>query len=133
MKHRVVLDTNIIISALMFGGKPEQVYQKILNGECDAYISREIFEEIAGVLSRKKFGFTEAFLQLLEEEMKSYFHWVAPITKIKTVCRDEEDHKIIECALAGKAHFIITGDQDLLTLHPYKNIQILNPEDYLLL
>lgn len=132
MNYRIVLDTNVILSALLFGGKPEKIYQMILNGECTAYTSQEIFEELAGVLLRKKFGFTRTFIQLLEEEMKSYFHWVTPSERVKSLCRDVDDHKVIECALEAKAHFIISGDQDLLTLDSYKNIQMIKPDNFLL-
>lgn len=131
MKRRLVLDTNVLISALLFGGKPEKVYRKVLSNQCMGFVSKEIFEELSSVLLRKKFGFTETFIQLLEDEMKSYFHWIVPVKRIKSTCRDIDDHKVIECALTAGADVIVTGDQDLLVLHRYRNILVLTPDDYL--
>ena len=51
--------------------------------------------------------------------------------KVQNVCRDVDDHIVIECALEAQAHFIITGDKDLLTIKTFKNIHIITPEDFL--
>ena len=127
---KVVLDTNILVSALVFGGKPEQVYRLVLEKNIVAYISLPIIAEVIEVLT-KKFKFNQIKSRQLEKKIRKNFIVVTP-SKIIDKVRDPDDNRVLEAAAEGNCDFIITGDKDLLALGKYKNIKILKAEDFLL-
>ncbi|MDI6721173.1 MAG: putative toxin-antitoxin system toxin component, PIN family [Candidatus Aenigmarchaeota archaeon] len=124
---RVVPDTNIIISAIFWSGKPYKVISSGLRGEYQLVTSPEIIDEVLTKL-RNKFQFPEDKIEEQANILMSLFHMIIPITKIDIV-RDKSDNKIIECAVDGKADFIVTGDPDLLTLKEYNGIRILTADE----
>jgi putative PIN family toxin of toxin-antitoxin system len=128
---KLVLDTNIFISAFYWGGKPRQILERIISGADDLYITREILTEISRVLSSPKFKTSseasEYFISVIEE----IAHKVSSKIKVQNVCRDKADDKILECALAAQTDYIITGDTDLLILRQYKRTYIVTPDAYL--
>ena len=126
---RVVPDTNIIISAIFWSGKPYRVLVGGLRGEYQLVTSPEIIDEVLTKL-RKKFQFPEDKIEEQANIMLSLFHIVIPATKLDVV-RDKSDNKIIECAIDGKAGFIVTGDPDLLVLKEFKDIKILTADEFL--
>jgi len=126
---RVVLDTNVYVSALIFGGKPAAVLQLAESGAFRLVTSETIKAELVETLTAK-FGWPvrsaeEACRQLWDEAW-----WVLPSEDVEA-SRDPEDNHILSCALEGKADAIVTGDQDLLTLHPFRGIEILAPAEFL--
>ena len=130
--NRIVFDTNVLVSALMF---PRSVPRQAFNL---AYSTGKILAstattlELEEVLSRKKF---EKYFSMEERiQFVARFFADAEIIEIKekiTACRDRKDDKFLELAANGKADYIITGDQDLLVLHPFQNIVIISVSDYL--
>ena len=130
--NRIVFDTNVLVSALMF---PRSVPRQAFNL---AYSTGKILAstattlELEEVLSRKKF---EKYFSMEERiQFVARFFADAEIIEIKekiTACRDRKDDKFLELAVNGKADYIITGDQDLLVLHPFQNIVIISISDYL--
>jgi putative PIN family toxin of toxin-antitoxin system len=129
---RFVADTNILISRFVFlNSVPAQALRRATETG-DLLISTETLEELGSVLFRPKFdnyisrsrrlAFYES-LRITAEFIES----VAPIS----ACRDPKDDKFLALALTGHAEFILTGDQDLLVLHPFRGIDILNPRQYL--
>lgn len=130
--NRIVFDTNVLVSALMF---PRSVPRQAFNL---AYSTGKILAstattlELEEVLSRKKF---EKYFSMEERiQFVARFFADAEIIEIKekiTACRDRKDDKFLELAVNGKADYIITGDQDLLVLHPFQNIVIISVSDYL--
>ena len=126
---KVVLDTNIFVSALVFGGKPEKVYRLVLKRKIITYISLPIITEIIEVLT-KKFNFNQIKLQQIERKIKKFFIVVNP-SKVIDKVRDPDDNRVLEAAVEGNCDFIITGDKDLLDLGKYKNIKILTAEKFL--
>ena len=125
---RVALDTNILISAIFWSGKPYKVISNGLKGEYQLVTSPEIIDEVLTKL-RNKFQFPEDKIEEQANILMSLFHMIIPTTKVDVV-RDKSDNKIIECALDGKADFIVTGDPDLLTLKEYKGIRILTANEF---
>lgn len=129
---RYVLDTNVLVSALIFEySTPGQAFRHALqNGQ--VLLSLSTLEEIAEVLGREKFGQyvtaveREEFLQALVERARL----IEPAEQIK-ICRDPKDDKFLELALGGGANYIISGDDDLLELSPFRGIEILRPGDFL--
>lgn len=126
---RIVLDTNILISALVYGGKPEQIYNLVLDKQIVAIISPILLSESTEILI-KKFKFELGRIKQLEKITKNNFAMVNP-SKIITLVRDEDDNRVLEAALEGKCSYIITGDRDLLDLKIFKNIKILTPDVFL--
>ena len=123
---RVVLDTNILISAILFGGNPRQVLEKAIRGEIRLCISGPILEELQGVLRRSKFDYSPEAIQVILTELIAISDFVNPSKNIHVVPEDPEDNRILECAVEAEADYIITGDAHLLKLGKYEYIKILN-------
>lgn len=126
---KVVLDTNIVVSALVYGGKPEEVYRLVLEKKIIAYISPSIIAEIIEILT-KKFNFNQIKLRQIERKIRKKFGVVNP-TKILRLVRDVDDNRVIEAAIEGNCDYIITGDKDLLDFGKYKNIKIVTADQFL--
>jgi putative PIN family toxin of toxin-antitoxin system len=131
-KIRFVFDTNALISALLFkSSKPKQAYQYALKSG-DILLSPQTLAELSEVLSRKKF---DRYVTSIEREefLEALLERVILIEPIETViaCRDPKDDKFLELALNGEASFIITGDEDLLELNPFRGVRILKPDQFL--
>jgi len=125
---RVVLDTNIYISAL-FGGNPEAVYREALRGRFTLLSSLAVLAELARKL-REKFSFPEQEMQTYLKQIGEHAEIVRPRRRL-SVLEDEADNRILECAVTGKADTIVSGDRHLLALHEYRDIAILRPTDFL--
>lgn len=127
--QRVVIDTNIIVSALIFGGNSEKIVKKLINKELLAFTSPQLISELLDVLS-KKFKYSERDLIITKIQLTEITKTVYPDKEIK-IARDVKDNKVIEAAVEGKCGFIITGDKDLLEIRKYKRIKILTPREFL--
>ncbi len=128
MLHKLVLDTNTIISAFFWEGNEAELFRKIENDKAELYITGEILKEIEDVIKRPKFSevMRKANLtpgQIIQKIISLSHLVIAPQLNIK-VCRDEKDNKIIECAQSAKADYIVSGDKDLLVLKEYNGIPI---------
>jgi len=126
---KVVLDSNIFISGIIFGGKPRKIINLIIEGKIRLYISSDILLEIKEVLERDKFGFSQTITQQIIFEIESLSYLVTPKNKHSIVSRDGDDNIIIDCAVEAKADYIITGDNDLLSLKEYKSTKIINASE----
>jgi|ERR1700733_4734503 putative PIN family toxin of toxin-antitoxin system len=117
---RFVLDTNVIVSALLLpDSKPRDAFNRALDSG-KIMISISVFVELEAVLSRGKFDkyltgeWRKEFLAALVREVD-----FVDIAEVIAVCRDPKDDKFLELAVAGRADCLITGDPDLLALHPF--------------
>lgn len=126
---KVVLDTNIIISGIIFSGKPRQIIQLVQENKITAITTPILIAELLDILV-KKFQFVLPKINLVQELIKENFTIVYPTETIHTV-RDEDDNRVIEAAVKGSCSFIVTGDEDLLTLKNYNTISILNSNHFL--
>ena len=129
--NKVVLDTNVLISAIVFGGKPRDVFDRILKGQVRLAISADILDEMAGVLSGKKFQYPNGVIQSIRHAIEDLAEIVTPQKAVNTIKEDPDDNRILECALESNAHLVISGDHHLLELKEYRNIKIISPSDYL--
>jgi len=93
-------------------------------------LSQELLSELLAVLARSEFALTVADLEQIRTFLLLHGTLVEP-TSVLSVCRDPADNRVLECALAGGADVIVTGDRDLLTLHPFRDIDILTPRAFL--
>jgi uncharacterized protein len=112
---RVAPDSNILISALVFGGNPLQLLEMALDGGVSLFISDAILQETLRVL-RDKFGFSEERLARAERYITACTTRVTPSTTIHAVKEDPDDNRVLECAKAAGCEYIVTGDLDLLRL-----------------
>ena len=127
---RVVFDTNIFISALIFPeSSADKALRKVIQGEDQLVISKAILDELLGVLARKFSRDREALAQVAVL-LADIGLLVRPGHKIN-VLSDEADNRILECAVKGQADIIVTGDQALLNLGNYTGIKILSLRKYL--
>jgi uncharacterized protein len=127
----LVLDSNVYISAVLFGGKPRLIIQAALTGKVRLAISASILEEIEGVLGGSKFKFPEAAAREIVSEISSLAEIFEPVEKISRIKEDPADDRILECALAASATVIVSGDSHLLALGIFRGIPILSPAECL--
>ena len=129
-----VIDTNVIVSALLFQSSiARQSFDKALN---NGYLlqSFETIDELDNVLRREKFNkyvIETERLQFLGELVAQ--GKLIQIAEKVTECRDPKDDKFLELAINGSANFIVSGDQDLQVMHPFRDIPILSPMNFLAL
>ena len=129
---RVVLDTNVLVSALLFSGISSKLVSLWQKGLITPLLSRQVLDEYLRVLSYPKFQLSEEEIkELIQEEILPYAEVVKPKRRLRVVQRDPSDNKFLECAVAGKARFIISGDKDLLSLGHYRQIRIQSPAQFL--
>ena len=129
---RVVLDTNAVISALLFSGVSSKLVSLWQKGLITPLLSREILDEYLRVLSYSKFELSEKEIkELIQEEILPYAEVVKPKARLRVVRRDPSDNKFLECAVSGKAAVIISGDKELLSLGRYRQIRIQSPAQFL--
>ena len=127
---RIVIDSNVWISALVFGGKPRHIFERAVADGWTIITSEEIFTEVRRVLTVKFVDFVEDF-ESFQMLLQPYITKVQ-LGSIRVVAsRDEDDNRVIETVLIGDASYIITGDKDLLVLSKYDQITILAPTDFL--
>jgi len=131
-RKRVVVDTNTLISRLLLSESvPAQAVRRAV-AEAQLLASDATLGELAEVLARSKF---DRYLTVSErQEFLRLFGRIAepiPIIHVVQACRDPKDDKFLELAVNGAAHLIMTGDADLLALHPLRGIDILSPASYL--
>lgn len=123
---KVVLDMNVLIAAILFGGKPRQILEKAIRGEIRLCLSEPILEELKGVLQRSKFDYSPEMIQFILTELTGIADLVNPSETIGVVLEDPEDNRILECAVETEANYVITGDFHLLKLSRYRNIGVVN-------
>ncbi len=126
---RAVLDTNVVISSVVFAGKPARVLDLAFKKEITNIVSPFILDEIRRVL-KDKFLWQDGVINKLTESIEVASEIVHPIEQINIIA-DDDDNRIIECAIEGHADFIISGDRLLLDLKTYKGVIIINPAAFL--
>ncbi len=128
---KVVLDTNVFISAIMFGGKSRDILEMGITGKINIAVSYDILKEVADVLVGKKFRMPIVFVQQVIHELTEIAELVIVTDKISAIANDPDDNRILECAISAKAHHIVSGDDHLLSLAHFRRIKIQSPSDFL--
>ena len=131
-RTRIVLDTNTLVSRLLVPDSiPGKTVRKAVE-EGEILMSESTLYELAEVLGREKF---DAYVSIQDRE--EFLRMLGRIVEMVTIlhaihdCRDVRDNQILEVAVNGQAQVIITGDEDLLVLNPFRDIPIMRPADYL--
>ena len=134
---KVVLDTSTLISAaLRPGSAPEQAFRAALE-HCVVLASAWTLQELVTTLERRKFdryldqSKRWAFVELVRQKSEMREPDPEELQAAHGVCRDAKDDPILALGLAGPADFLVSGDADLLVLHPWRGIQIVSPRDFL--
>ena len=128
---RVVLDSNVIISAVLFGGPPARVLEQVASGRVEGFVSAPILDEVRGVLQRPKFGLSPDQALALVEEFRGLCQIVAPEASVGAVAADPDDDRILECALAADANIVISGDAHLLALGRWRSVRVLSLAEFM--
>lgn len=127
---RVVFDTNILVSALVLpGGRAAEALARVVEGRDRLLLSKPILDELLGVLARK-FSRDREELARVAVWLEELAEWVRPTRRV-TAAADEPDNRILECASAGRADSIVTGDKALLQLKNFEGVHILTLREYL--
>ena len=130
--RRVVLDTNVLVSALLFTGKLSKIVGLWRQGKVIPLISRDTFEELRAVLEYPKFSLAPEEIQsIIENEILPFFEVVEIQENVRGVCRDPGDDKFIACAVSAPADFLVSGDKDLTDLKRYKTVKIIRVSEFL--
>lgn len=132
---RLVLDTNVVISAFMAQGVPYELMQIVLRKHISIYTSDELLDELKVVLNRKKIASKLMQLQRHPDEIIRKFERISSVIAAPPpypqIARDPNDDMVLACAIAAQANAIVTGDNDLLVLKQHHRIQILRPRQAL--
>lgn len=129
---RVVLDTNVVISALLFKGEASRVHALWKKGAFKIAASREIVDEYLRVLAYPKFKLTENEIKgLIQKELLPFVEPVTIVEKVNGVCVGPDDDKFLACAIAAKAGVIVSGDAHLLSIKSFKGCAIVTTEKFL--
>jgi putative PIN family toxin of toxin-antitoxin system len=127
---KVVFDTNILVSALVFpGGRAEAALLRIIDEHDQLLLSKPILDELLGVLARK-FSRDAEELARIALLLSDLALTVRPRQKLRVV-KDDPDNRVLECALAGHADAIVTGDSALLELGEFRGVRVISLREYL--
>ncbi|MGB3909830.1 MAG: putative toxin-antitoxin system toxin component, PIN family [Pseudolysinimonas sp.] len=129
---RLVVDSNVWISGLVFGGAPRHVFEGIVHDGARLVVSAEILTEVRRVVAVKFPGFVddvEALIGVMQDHLDSVSLGSITID----VCRDPDDNRVLETAVLGEAAAIVSVDKDLLVLGEYQGIAITTPREWLAL
>jgi putative PIN family toxin of toxin-antitoxin system len=135
--QRVILDTSTLVSAaLREGSTPNQALFKALR-TCNLCASQETLDELAMVLGRDKFDrylnaeSRRSFAALIRRNVHLFDVRESDLSAVNPPCRDAGDHKFLALALASQADLLVSSDEDLLVLHPWREIPIITPAEFL--
>ncbi len=132
---RIVLDTNVVASALLWGGTPERLIEAAGEGSLDLFTSEALITELAGILGRAKFAAKLRQKNVSAAEIVARYREIAETVEAapleEATLRDPDDAAVLACALAAHAETIVSGDDDLHALGTYRGILVLSPADCL--
>ena len=132
---RVVLDTNVVASALLWGGTPERLIELAGEGTLEFFTSEALLAELAGILGRSKFAQKLRQKNVSAAEIVARYREIAEAVESAPIqeaaLRDPDDAAVLACALAARADVIVSGDGDLHALGNYQGISVLSPADCL--
>ena len=128
---KVVLDTNVYISAILFGGNCEEILRFAVQCSFELVISKSIILEIEAVL-KEKFKWPKKQVSDTLTYLRNISTVIKPNISLSVIKDDPSDNKIIECAVAAVANYIVTGDKNhLLPVKEYKGMKIVSPAEFL--
>lgn len=131
----LVIDTNVLLSGMLWRGSPHALMGKVRDGAADLVLSPALIEELADVLARPKFAAILAHTSRTPErilaELRALVDIVAASALPHPICRDPDDDAVLACALAARADLIVSGDDDLRSLATFEGIPIISAAEAL--
>ncbi|MBI5893662.1 MAG: putative toxin-antitoxin system toxin component, PIN family [Deltaproteobacteria bacterium] len=131
MGKKVVLDTNVFVSALGWKGAPREIFKDCIEGSLELFISAGIFDEIKRVLNYPKFKFSQDEIDEFLDQILEVGNFVETMVKVEIIRDDPSDNKFLECAVAVDADCIISSDKHILKIKTFEGIEFLSPEDFI--
>ncbi len=132
---KVVLDTNTLISGILWDGNEARVIEEAENNKVQLFISQKLLQELEGVLKREKFTRKlegkESTVEQAVAKIALIATLIEPAKKINIIKDDPDDNRVLECAVTARADVIISGDKHLLKLQTYSGIDIMSARDFL--
>lgn len=125
---RVLLDTNVLVSAILFGGVPQDCLRRGLAGEFELVTSIALLDELERIL-RYRFGLPAEAVAFARGDLELAAEVVAPST-VDAVSRDPADDIVLAVAREGRVDRVVTGDQDLLAVARYEGTEIVTPRAF---
>jgi uncharacterized protein len=127
--HKVVVDTNVFISGILFGGNPQKTIQAWINQKYIFCLSPTLKAEIIRKL-QEKFLLSQDSIKLIEETLETKTKKYIPKYKI-SICRDPQDNFLLKLAKKANADYLISGDKDVLRIKVFEETKIISPRDFL--
>jgi putative PIN family toxin of toxin-antitoxin system len=127
---RVVLDTNVLMSAIFFTGAPARILDAWAEGAFDLLASVDILAEYRGVADRLREQYPSVDVDPALDLVMRESRIVEPVPVATDACDDKDDLKFLACALAGNANCIVSGDRALLRASGYEGIEVVRPRDF---
>ncbi len=129
---RIVLGTNVLVSALLFRGRSSVLVSLWQCGVIVPVITRDTFDEFRAVLAYPKFSLRDEEINaIIEDEILPFFEVAEVTDPAEGVCRDPHDDKFLAATAGGGVAFLLTGDRDLLDLKRYRDVEIVDPKAFI--
>lgn len=126
---RIVIDTNVLISGIIFGGKPSKIIELLFGKKISVFASPEMVDEYKRIYGELGERYAKRTHNELNEIINSMN--ILPSHSHIEACRDPDDNKFIECAIDNRCIYIVSGNKDLLVLEQYEDIGILTVSEFL--
>ena len=127
---RIVIDTNVVASAVFFGGRPAELLRMVIRHEHSAVATDEIVDEYQATVNYLLNKYANRPLQLSIVPIFSAME-IIPVTSKVEICRDPDDNKFISCAIDGHCYYVVSGDKDLLAVGQYADVKIITVAEFL--
>jgi len=127
----IVADTNVIVSALFWEGNESKIIGLVEEGKAKLLTSIALLDELKKVLMYERLGLDEKTVDDNATYILTISKIVSPKRKLRVVREDPADDRVLECALAGKAGYIVSGDRHLLQIKKFRGIRIVRAKEFL--
>jgi uncharacterized protein len=126
---KIVCDTNVLVSGILFGGHPRRILLLAAQGRLTNFTSPVLLREAEDVLKRPKFGLRPGQVASILALFRDTFELVHPSRSVAVIADDPADNRVLEAAAAAAADVIVSGDHHLLDLEAWQGIRVLSPGD----
>lgn len=128
-RARWVVDTNVLVSAFLWGGTPARIIEAVAEREVQLFTSKVLVDELSTTLAKRKLAKYVAATGLSAEELVARYRRISTLITARrlafTACRDTDDDHVLACAITARAVLIVSGDDDLLSMRAFNDIPIM--------
>lgn len=136
---RAVVDTNVLVSAFLFhdrGGVPVELLHRLADGRFELVLCRALLDELQNVLTRdatvgERYSYTPEMVSFYRETLEAHAELVEPEMPVVPISRDPNDDIVVVTAVAAGAQYVVTGDNDLLSIGSHEGVLIVTPRQFL--